>query len=260
VRRGGTTTEPRQSGRRRPAEEEEDVEGEEDLDEEEPETPRAAKKRRMKDVDTSESNGEVGDDGLDIQGGWAAWEKNRKNMPPSGFFEQFKVTEEEQLTHALDEGPFASLYEHWIDELPRGKKKSWVCRNQRVEGRDDCALCRIGDAPSLYGYFNIVDMGDPEHPVVRVYKASPTVTDMLKDIGNGKRGPLNSPNLYLECQKVGGRHQWRPVKASELAEEWEVEPLDEDELADLAEDAKSKEIFKKPSATALKEIAELIEE
>src|SRR5205807_2598726 len=126
VTRGGSATKTRQAGRRRPREEEEDVEAEaedeEDLEEEEdePEKPLTRKRRRAAERNGSDDDDEeVGDDG-EIEGGWAAFDEGRKKAPKGGGFldreKKLKVTEEEVLLHAIDEGPFATLWEHWIDE------------------------------------------------------------------------------------------------------------------------------------------------
>jgi hypothetical protein len=241
--------------------EEEDLEEEE----EEPEKPLARKRHRAAERNGSDDDDEeVGDDG-EIEGGWAAFDEGRKNAPKGGGFldreKKLKVTQEEVLLHAIDEGPFATLWEHWIDEL--SGKKSWICRNQKRLKSDehDCGLCHAGDTPSQKTYFNFASLADPDNPEVLWYQASPTVVEMLKKIAtNPKYKPINKLDVYLECQMVGGRHQFHPIKASRLEEDWEVEPLTADELADLEEERFDKSAFKKPSAARLREVAQEISE
>lgn len=161
--------------------------------------------------------------------GWKAFKQKREER--SDYVKTYKLPEKEaEIIKILDDEPFSVYAEHWLDE--RSGKKSFVCIG------DDCPLCNVGDKPRVYAMFNIVDLRDPEDPVVLPWKVSQTVADVLEGYANDKKtAPINRDDLYFSAKKTGGGKKGRvqtnlnPVKARDLLDDWDIEPLTAAEIA-----------------------------
>lgn len=227
---------------------------EEDAVEEEP------TKRRAR------SNGIADEDDVitaNVSGGWDEYRKMRDSIP-SDFLTPFKVTETATLIKFLETKPFASFPEHFLAELPKGKKKSWTCAGK------GCPICKIGHKPSYRSLFNIlvVDSADSEEddapePYNDFLAVGITVANQIEDFAKSKiTSPLNSPNWYYEIKKSGaqGRIGLQKVKARDVEEDWGLEPLSEEEFAKYAKDLKTNKDIPVPTRRELQEIADLVDD
>jgi hypothetical protein len=157
--------------------------------------------------------------------GWDAFDKQRSES--GDFAEEFKPDEEEVLIKFLDDAPIAVYRQHWIE---RTGKKSFTCLGDR------CPLCEdLGDKPRGLAAFNVIDLSDPESPVVKVWVVGTIVAETLKNYAKKeKTSPLNRDDLYFSVSRSGkgakSSTSVNPIKERDLAEDWDCEPLDEETL------------------------------
>lgn len=182
-------------------------------------------------------------------GGFSSYTQKKRS---SSFAEDFKVeANNPTLIKLLDAEPFDVYNEHWLDEMPTGSRKSYVCLDDEYYADDPeyldeagdlgCPLDDIGDQPRTKALFNVLDLTNPRKPEVRVWSVPPSVADTLERMsGETKTKPLNREDLYFEVTlvKKNKKYSWTivPVKARDLAEDYDIEPFDSDELADFEKD------------------------
>ena len=253
----------------------------EEFEEDEPEAPAPAARRKtaakpaqrrakpapVEDEDEDDDSDQYEDEdedetpkvGTSIQSGWGAAEKVAEQTKSDDFAADFKFTDDEQLIKFIGSAPFATWAQHWIDNPPAKitKKKSFVCLTS--VGGKRCPLCDIGDKPRGRFAFTVVTIeGESEVSEPQALYASPTLYEALKAKNKAKSGPLDKH--YYSASKTGEgtstKHILDVVRATELAEEWEldagaiedalegVEPLTSDivqvtPLKELAEIARS---------------------
>jgi hypothetical protein len=165
--------------------------------------------------------------GTTIQSGWGAAKSALKPKEKSGDYPtDFRFSDQAQLVRFLDNEPFAVYEQHWIE---KEGKKSYVCLG------DECPLCTIaGEKPRAKFAFNVLVVSD-EEPNVQILTAPPTFARQLEAANDDpRRGPLTKYYWAISRHGSGPQTQYTldRVRASDLAEEWE---LDADELEDSAE-------------------------
>lgn len=216
-------------------------------DEDEDEAPRGRRSRSRDDDDEddrpsrsrrSRDDDDEGDDrprkkrpGKSTVGkGWGGYE-SVKGLS-SDYVNAWKIPTKRTLIKILDEEPFSTFAEHWLDD--RKGKKSFVCLGE------DCPLCEdLGDRPSAYALFNILDLTDPDSPKVEVWKTGKRVAGTLLEYAKDKKtAPLNREDLYWSIFKSGEKGgnvqtNLNPVKARDLLDDWDCEPFTEEELEDF---------------------------
>jgi hypothetical protein len=168
---------------------------------------------------------------------------SKKVSTGSSFADEFKPgANNKTLIKILDAEPFDSYNQHWIDDMPQGERKSYVCLDdEEYFGSTDCPLCEIGEKQKTFALFNVVDLSNPRKPEVKVWSASPAVTDFLERAAEEKKtSPINREDLYweVELQKKGKKYQWvlTPIKARDLPEDFDIDPLEADEIEEFEED------------------------
>jgi hypothetical protein len=164
-----------------------------------------------------------------VSKGWGGVRKHREES--SSYASNFKVSDEEVLVKFLDDEPFVTYYQHWLQELDG--KKSFTCLG------DDCPLCEIGDDPRFLAVFNVIDLRDD--PEVKIWEASPQPAGEIEEISkNSRTSPLNRDDLYFAVSKKKGKNGfWAytilPVKERDLPEDWDMDPLTPSELSGLTD-------------------------
>lgn len=187
----------------------------------------------------------------DVAKGWDAADAAKSDDFP----DELVVTEEAILIHFLDDEPFAVYKQHWIE---RKGKRSWICL------KDNCPLCEdIGDRPSAKILFNVVDFTDPEKPVNMLWTVGSRVSTTLKNLNKDKKiGPINRDDLYFSVSKSGKNAKTvtvvTPVKARDVAEDWEIEPLSAEEIDDFDAKAYGSDVVEYHTKNQLTEIADEI--
>lgn len=174
-------------------------------------------------------------------GGFSSYSQKRRSN--SSFAEEFKPEPNKPvLIKFLDAEPFDVYLQHWLDEMPTGTRKSYVCHDDEYfeDFEDGCPLDDIGDKPSTFALWNVLDLTNPRKPEVKVWKTSVTVTDKLERLATSdKTKPLDREDIYFEVTmaKQKRKTEWdiQPVKARDLEEDFDIEPFDADELDDFKE-------------------------
>lgn len=163
-----------------------------------------------------------------IKRGWGAAETVKANA--SAFAQKLKLDSNEAvLVKFLEDEPYASFYQHWLEGRPG--QKSFTC----IADSDErgCPLCDSGSRPAARFSFNVLLMAeDGEDPQIKSYDVGSRVLDTLKDLNNDpKQGPLSRHYWAIKRSGKGGtsstNHQM--VKERDL-EDWHMEPLDEADL------------------------------
>lgn len=164
--------------------------------------------------------------GTTVQSGWGAAAAVLTKKKDGDYPTDFKFTEQTQLVRFLQDEPFDVYAQHWID---REGKKSFVCLQTPRIG-EDCPLCDIaGDKPRNKFAFNVVVLSD-EHdgqPEVQILTAPPTFARQLMAVHEDpRRGPLTKHYWAISRQGTGPQTQYTldRVRATELAEEWDLSP------------------------------------
>jgi hypothetical protein len=184
--------------------------------------------------------------GTTVQAGWAAADALLKPKKESGeYASDFRFTEQAQLIRFLEDEPFSVYFQHWID---REGKKSFVCLG------DDCPLCTIaGDKPRGKFAFNVLVLSD-EEPGVMILTAPPTLARQLKAANDdAKRGPLTKYYWAISRQGSGPQTTYTldRVRGTDLAEEWELDQEDVEDLVAGATKYDSSAVYVTPRAELL---------
>ena len=155
--------------------------------------------------------------GTTVQEGWDAVDAMLE-AKSSDFPTDMKLTEEPQLVKFIQDRPFATYEQHWIDR-PKGKK-SFVCLG------DGCPLCEIlGDKPRGKFAFNVLVLSGGEQ-IVQVLTAPPSLARQIKKSHDDERkGPIDRE--YWEISRLGTgpttQYTLNFVRGRDLAEEWKLD-------------------------------------
>ncbi len=185
-----------------------------------------------------------------VRSGWAG--HDRTKAAAGDFPEDFKIEHEKKLIKFLEDEPFASYRQHWIE---RPGKKSFTC----IEV--DCPLCDAGDRPSGKTCFNILSLSEGGKPVNKVLTVGVRLGEQIRGFATDRKtGPLT--RMYYAISKTGKKtktsHSLIPVKERDLEEDWDMEPLDEEELEAFKEHLYDEEAVQVSTRKQLLEIAEEI--
>lgn len=191
--------------------------------------------------------------------GWKGY-KTTKEQAPSKWEKLYKVPDEDEgLIKFLEDGPYVSFLQHWCDWTAKGEQKSFVCL-----GNDDpdnpCPLCEVGNDPSARIRMNILDL-DGETPVNCVFEVGISLADIMNKFNDDpKMGPLSRTDSYFATSKSGGKNKKtniRPVKARDLAEDFDFDPpLDDDELEKFEKKMWSEDSLRRSTRTELQAVAD----
>jgi hypothetical protein len=198
------------------------------------------------DADTPDMPAKVG---TTVQEGWGAAEA-LLNVETTEFPTDFKFSEEPQLVKFLQDRPFATYEQHWI-ERPKGKK-SFVCMG------DGCPLCEIlGDKPRGKFAFNVLVLNGEESKV-QVLTAPPSLARQIKKAHDDERkGPIDKEFWEISRLGTGPQTQYtlNYVRGRDLAEEWKLSQETVNELVANAEPFSAAEVVRETPRSELLEIA-----
>jgi len=154
--------------------------------------------------------------GTTVQQGWDAFDSLVQENS-SDFPTDFKFSESPQLVKFLEDQPFASYEQHWI-ERPKGKK-SFVCIGEA------CPLCDVlGDKPRGKFAFNVLVLSG-EVQGVQIMTAPPSLARQIKKAHDDERkGPLSKE--FWEVSRLGSgpttQYTLNFVRGRDLTEEWKL--------------------------------------
>lgn len=215
-------------------------------------------RRRGRDDDEGDGDGDDEAAGRStVEGGWGTWRQRKAET--SGFADDFKVDyKEKYLIMFLDESPFAAFNEHWIDEMPKGKKKSYICIGK------ECPLCKaLGEKPKAQACFNVLEYirtDDGFEVVHKVWQAGSGVVQAIEENVEADGSGLEGNYFRVSKSKSGrnGPTQYTvvPVKERDLEEDWSVTPMDDDEFDEWFKKRFDKTYVKMPSKKSLQDVAD----
>ena len=191
--------------------------------------------------------------GTSVQSGWGAAQKALEKGD-GDYPTDFKFEEQARVVRFLENEPFSVYYQHWIDRA-KGKR-SFVCL-----GDEECPLCNmVGDKPRAKLAFNVLVVSD-EKPTVQILTAAPTLARQLQAANeDARRGPLT--RHYWAVARLGSGNKTtfslERVKASDLAEDWEIDPNAVEELVASAEKHDTKAIYVSPKSELVEVAKEVL--
>lgn len=185
-----------------------------------------------------------------VRGGWGSVDAVKNADSP--FAQRLKIADEPQIIKFLNDEPYASWRQHWIE---RQGQKSFVC----IGEFDDkgCPLCDSGDRPSVRIAFNVALLVAGEEPSIKSYEVGPRVIDQLKNFHNDPRtGPLSKHFWAVSKTGKGATsataHQL--VRDRDL-EEWGINSFTDADHALWSEKAYTADIIQIPNRSDLISIA-----
>lgn len=192
--------------------------------------------------------------GTTVQSGWGAADALLKPKAASGDYpNDFRFSDSAQLVRFLDDAPFHSYYQHWVDRTEG--KRSFVCLGE------DCPLCVIaGDKPRPKFAFNVLLLSE-EDVTVQILTAPPTLARQLRAASEDpRRGPLTKYYWSISRQGSGPQTTYTldRVKADDLAEEWELDPAEVEATAADAVKYDSEVVYVSPREELLKLARQLV--
>lgn len=202
--------------------------------------------------------------GTTVQAGWGAMAAATKPKRNTNYPTDFKFSDKAQLVRFLDDEPFAVYKQHWVQLTAENGKdvfwRSFVCTGSETVG-EECPLCTIaGDIPRSKAAFNVLHASS-EEPSVQILTAPVTLARQLQAAHEDpRRGPLSKYYWALSRHGSGRETQYTVdrVRASELAEEWELDPDTLDELSNDAVKYDSDSIYVSPREEMVKAARQLL--
>lgn len=205
------------------------------------------------DADDDDEEDDEDEDRPNRAAGHKGWAGAKKARAASGDFpEELKLDKEPVLIKFMEEEPFASYRQHWIE---RPGKKSWTCLE------DNCPLCALGDRPSAKICFNVLSFENPDVPENKIWIVGTRVSTQLENYASDKKtGPLTKHYYSLIKSGKGTKSTTaiNPIKERDLAEDWDIEPLTPEELATAEAACYDDSVVQFHSKKQLREIADEI--
>lgn len=184
----------------------------------------------------------------------SGWSNDRRptSLKRTGNINRFAYEEgKETLIKILEAKPFAAFWQHWIN------KKPYICLETDTV---NCPLCDIGDPPKSVDCFNIVEFTEAG-PKLFVWICSANPAKAIRERSEKPRtSPVNRDDLYWAVSKsipANGFAETNldPVKSDDLKEDWGVDPLTSEQLAEFREKSYKEEDVKR--TTPRHELVEL---
>ena len=188
--------------------------------------------------------------------------RKHRETHKSGFPDKLKIDAGEKvLVKFLEDDFFITYYEHWINDFKGEKRQmSFICLGK------DCPLCDIGDDPSFYALINVIDLRNPRKPTLAVWYATPNPGGLIEDEIDeleGKKKPqhINDDDKYYVVSKKKSRsgffeYSLKEVSVDDLEDEYDTEPLDDDEVAEFEDKAYTEDIVRLSTRRDLQDIAD----
>lgn len=220
--------------------------------------PRSRSRSRRGDDDEDERPRRERGSSTVVGKGWGAVSK----VKTGDYTDRWDVPEKPTLIKFLEPEPFTVYAEHFIEDLPKGQKKSFVCLG------DDCPLCdSLGDRPSSYAGFNILDLSDPDSPKVVFLRASIGLAKDIQTFAEDKRSkPIDRVDVYFTLHRKkekGARYQLAFVKARDVEDDFDFEPFTEDEIEDFLDSGDlitEEQVVFIDTRKRLREVVDMVEE
>lgn len=198
-------------------------------DDEEDEADEQPRRRATKVKDKPTGKGRKG------RSGWGGVKEAKDSL--GDYAKDLKLEQNEEiLLHFVDPEPYDVYAQHWIE---RSGKRSFTCGE---DAHEECPLCDVGDKPSAQVAFNVISLADPDEPALYRWVVGVKLANMIQEFAEDKKtSPINGINQYFAVKRTKKNNSWNtaivPVKARDLEEDFEVTPLTQEEIDDLAKEA-----------------------
>jgi hypothetical protein len=158
--------------------------------------------------DTSEDTATPPDDATTAQartvvrGGWANARTQKEAASP--FPQRLAPTPEGLVLKFLEDGPYTTYRQHWVQEIKEGSK-AFPC----LDGIDPkgCPLCDAKNRASPQFHFNVALLDKSEPATLKSYNVGPTIFDQLSGFhDDARQGPLNKH--YWVAKRVKNGQKW----------------------------------------------------
>jgi hypothetical protein len=158
------------------------------------------------------------------------WDTAKKVIAANkaAFANDWSLPEDEVIIKFLEDEPFWSIGQHWIDQIRDGKKSFYCIADEYGEG---CPLCDFGDRPRALSYFNVMPVnGGADAFQVKALKAGPMLTEVIqKHHENTNRGPIDrhfwAVSVSKPAQGKRGKvtYNMSVVKERDLVDDYEMD-------------------------------------
>lgn len=182
-----------------------------------------------------------------VKRGWGDASRTREADSP--YAQRLKYGQAPVLIKFLEDEPFAAFHQHWIE---RQGQRSFICLG------DDCPLCEAGSRASAQFCFNVAELTPGEGPKIRSFQFGPRIFDQVRNFHtDARQGPLSKH--YWAISKSGEKStastNFQMVRERDILDEWNMDPLDGDQLEELRTEAYDESIIQIPTRKQLLEIA-----
>lgn len=158
--------------------------------------------------------------------GWGAISKLRSAQQGDAWKPPYGDDKDEAVIKFLEADPAAVYDWHFLQKpVSSTKKRSFTCLG------DECPLDDIGEKPKAQIVFNIAVNENGKWKSAH-WIVSHRLSKVLEKLA--KNAPLDAPERYFTVLKVGEQTATpsvTPVKERDLKDDWNVDPLTEDDLA-----------------------------
>lgn len=206
-----------------------------------------------------------------IASGWGAPAQQKRETVKAPYL---RVDSTKKIIKLLEDEPAVRFRQHYVKPL----NKFFTCI-EVYNGKDDadnvdCPLCDAGHKPSQKYMMNVIEMVEEsdEDYVTKTWTFGPEVAGHLQsiaeDISDNPRIPdeekdLSSPRWYFKVYQVKAENnrisnKVEKISASVLADESGMEPLNEEELAEIGETMYGEETIWITSEDKLREAAKSV--
>lgn len=186
-----------------------------------------------------------------IRRGWGNAEETRQKDSP--FADRLKITNDIQVIKFLESEPYTSFHFHWVE---RQGQKSFTCID-KLDPKG-CPLCLAGDRPQARFAFNVALLDSAGEPTIKSLEGGIRVMDQLKNFHtNQTTGPLDKHYWAVSRSGQGTSSQtnFNMVRERDLAEDYRMTPIDEDEMRELTEKMYDESIVPIPQRKTLADVA-----
>jgi hypothetical protein len=148
--------------------------------------------------------------------GWAAHKENQAKSAKFGDPNEFKVAklDEVYLIKFLEEEPFWSYMQHFVNEIPKGGgKKQFTCMGE------DCPLCDKNYPATTLTLYNIVDLSGSK-PVVKYWACTSRPAEQIEKRARAKSSsPIDREDLYFEVTKYEDKSGFNATDVTAIRED-----------------------------------------
>lgn len=177
---------------------------------------------------------------------------------------RFKLPEDDfALIAFMEDDPFDAAARHFLNGIQG--QRAFICPGKK--GPYPCALCKLGDRAMPWTFFNIIVFeGDDLLPVLKVWEAGPGYTKDIETQQDSRAVDGHLTSVYFEVRgkkaasgKGATKLEINPVRERDLKEEWNIDPLTQDEFDAFVKDMKGDGYVKFAPERALQEAADKLD-